>query len=115
MPYPTAIQTKYYRNRYQQSADFRERRLKANREWKSRNKFKLQAEHKINYLIKSGKLKRRMCLFCYRISQAHHPDHNHPLIISWLCPKHHKLADTGHIQLKQLIVENVGIKYSIVL
>lgn len=109
----TAEQTRYFKLRYETDRNFRERRLKANREWKSRNQQKIQAEGKIDNLIRTGKLNRRICLFCHRTAQAHHPDHNHPYIIAWLCPQHHKLADTGHIDIKQLIVENVGIEYTL--
>jgi hypothetical protein len=46
------------------------------------------ARSTVAQLISSGKIKRGYC-WCGRRADGHHPDYSEPLIILWLCPKHH--------------------------
>lgn len=69
---------------------------KATNAWKSKNKDKRIAQHKISNGIRDGKLVRQNCCVCKKIynleikGQAHHSDYNKPLDITWLCHKHHR-------------------------
>lgn len=55
---------------------------------------KWNARSKINYAIRSGKLKREPCEVCGTVKvEAHHVDYEKPFEIVWLCRKHHIEAD----------------------
>lgn len=56
---------------------------------KSRPKM-YKAHTKVNNAIRDGKLKKKPCKVCGETKvQAHHPDYRKPLLIVWLCKKHH--------------------------
>jgi len=44
----------------------------------------------INNGIRLGTIKRRPCRDCGGRAEAHHPDHSKPLVVIWLCRKHHR-------------------------
>ena len=69
---------------------------------KSRKKYpeKYRAHYLMNSAIQSGKIKRLPCRICGGTSQGHHADYSKPLVIDWLCKKHHaeehrKINDKG--------------------
>lgn len=43
-----------------------------------------------NHAIRDGKLKRKPCKVCGKTAEAHHPDYSKPLLVKWLCLKHHR-------------------------
>lgn len=61
-------------------------------EWeRARNPIIRKAYIAVRNALKSGKLKRMSCMVCgAKKSHAHHSDYHKPLLIEWLCPKHHK-------------------------
>ncbi len=63
---------------------------------KKRNKENPQiryAQHQTTYAIKTGVLIKQPCERCGNKAQAHHEDYSKPLLVKWLCPKHHYQAD----------------------
>jgi len=40
--------------------------------------------------IKTGRLVRQPCEACGNKSEAHHPDYRKPLLVNWLCQRHHR-------------------------
>lgn len=46
----------------------------------------------LNHAIRDGKIKRESCMVCNKAAEAHHPDYIKPLLIQWLCFKHHRAA-----------------------
>ena len=42
--------------------------------------------------IHSGRLQRWPCEICGNKAHAHHPHYGAPLLVTWLCPPHHKQA-----------------------
>lgn len=39
--------------------------------------------------LRRGKLQRKPCSVCGGKAEMHHPDYDEPLIIEWLCRRHH--------------------------
>jgi hypothetical protein len=38
-----------------------------------------------------GKIEPQSCMVCGRKAQMHHPDYARPLLVEWLCSKHHRM------------------------
>lgn len=58
-----------------------------------REKHKVAARAKVNYRVKTGEIiKPKNCSKCMVVCkpEAHHPDHNKPLEIVWLCTNCHR-------------------------
>ena len=70
-----------------------EKRRKINRIYKSKEhvKTKDRVRSKTNWLVRTGKLKRKPCKICGEtITEAHHRNYQDYLDIEWLCRKHHR-------------------------
>lgn len=53
---------------------------------------KWKARQKVEYAVRSGKMKKLPCRDCgAKKVNAHHPDYSKPLEVIWLCPPHHRL------------------------
>ena len=65
--------------------------LRANREWRRRNRQKVAAHNAVARAIAAGSISRQPCERCgNQNSQAHHDDYSKPLEIRWLCDVDHK-------------------------
>jgi ribosome-binding protein aMBF1 (putative translation factor) len=42
--------------------------------------------------VRDGRLQRWPCEICGKKAHAHHPHYGAPLLVTWLCPPHHKEA-----------------------
>jgi hypothetical protein len=42
--------------------------------------------------VRDGRLQRWPCEICGNKAHAHHPHYGAPLLVTWLCPSHHKAA-----------------------
>jgi hypothetical protein len=74
---------------------------RANLAYRRRNKEKLAAHNAVAKAIGRGKLVPWPCCeipTCNDKPEAHHPHYGSPLLITWLCPAHHKAA---HALLKE--------------
>jgi len=72
---------------------YREKIKLAVRLWRKRNPQKVKAHSKVFIELRAGRLKKLPC-FCGEVkSEAHHPDYTKPLMVEWLCKKHHVEAD----------------------
>lgn len=47
---------------------------------------------KLAYAVKTGKIKRMACEICGTVEDVHghHEDYSKPLLVQWLCRKHHR-------------------------
>lgn len=59
--------------------------------WADLNREKLKAQAMVRQALRAGKLRRGRCEVCndFRVD-AHHPSYLEPLIVIWLCRKHHQ-------------------------
>ena len=56
-----------------------------------KHSFKIKAQAKLRYAIKTGKIKRLPCEVCgIKKSHGHHENYNKPYDVKWLCDNHHK-------------------------
>ena len=54
------------------------------------NKNKYLAQRAVRRLIKMGVIVRQPCEKCgNEVSNGHHPDYSRPLMVLWLCQRHH--------------------------
>lgn len=59
--------------------------------WNDANRHKLKAHGAVKVALRNGILKRGKCEVCGSLRvDAHHDDYTMPLIVRWLCRKHHR-------------------------
>ncbi len=69
-------------------------RLKYQQAQRRANPTKYLARGKVLRAVKAGSLKKEPCAVCGAITvEAHHTDYSKPLLVVWLCKKHHVEAD----------------------
>lgn len=80
-------------------------RLRRKQYWKlPKNKKKLKAVSLLNYAVKTGKIKREPCFVCENLTvDGHHPDHDFPYIVIWLCRKCHVNHHRIDMRAKKLL------------
>lgn len=62
--------------------------------WKEKNPKKVKAQRLVFCAIRNKSLKKKPCVVCGNPkSEAHHHDYNQPLLVAWLCKRHHGKAD----------------------
>ena len=76
-----------------------------NKEWRSKNKEryyrsvlksikkypdKQRARELVYKAVRNGAVKKELCFCGSDYVHAHHQDYSKPLIVIWLCPRHHK-------------------------
>jgi len=77
--------------RYNNSDKGRVALLKSRRKWRKNNPEKYAAHIIVTNALASGKFVRQPCEICgNKNSQAHHEDYSKPLVVRWLCDKHHR-------------------------
>lgn len=55
-------------------------------------KKRIRARSILNHAIRDGIIKRITCEVCESRAEAHHDDYDFPLVVRWLCKKHHMKA-----------------------
>lgn len=86
----------YYKQR-QQTAERRRACVEHMRRSRLRYPEKYQARRKLGDALRSGKIKKGVCVVCGTDQdiQAHHIDYNKPLDVVWYCGKHHRIVAHG--------------------
>jgi len=86
-----------------------EKRRLRNRCWKLENRKKVLAHKAVEKAIKHGLLKRGECEVCgdYE-TEGHHENYNEPLIVMWLCRKHH---NEKHSKILKELKANKGERH----
>lgn len=81
------------REAYSQTPEGRLAALRAKKKWEVANSVRRKASHMVNNAIRDGKLQKQPCFICGDPNtHGHHASYDLPLIVTWLCPKHHKEA-----------------------
>ena len=92
---------------------------KSNKLWRQRNPIKISAHRKVYVEVRAKRIIPQKC-FCGKKGEAHHQDYKIPLLITWLCKKHHVKADRkrkgslGYFDPKvfaEFWIKNRGIKW----
>jgi hypothetical protein len=74
-----------------QSVERKQQFLEAERKRRMRHPEKVKARQRINYAIKTGKVRRQSCEVCGALrAEAHHLDYSQPFAVRWFCSKHHR-------------------------
>lgn len=60
--------------------------------WAAKHPERMSAHAAVKNAVRTGKLQRWPCEVCGEKAQGHHPAYDAPLLVVWLCPKHHKAA-----------------------
>jgi len=77
--------------------------LKRQKIYAKKNRNKVNAQAKLRYAVKTGKIKKpNTCSNCglffpLRKIQSHHKDYNKPLDVEWFCPGCHRRLKHGYI------------------
>ena len=67
------------------------RKHKRQEKWRERNPKKYWAHSATRSAIRRGLLNPAPCAVCGDPkAEAHHPDYDRPLLVQWLCRKHHR-------------------------
>jgi hypothetical protein len=53
-------------------------------------KLRRDARSATNHAIRDGKIVPQLCEVCGEKAEAHHDDYGQPLLVRWLCFKHHR-------------------------
>ncbi len=68
---------------------------------RSQPRHQRDAYNRVFWALRVGELTRGSCEVCGEMpAQAHHDDYERPLDVRWLCPVHHKEADTAMLTAK---------------
>lgn len=78
---------------YQKTDSFKSSHAKAVAKNRLQFSERSNARNLVAKAVKVGKLIRQPCFICgSEIVEAHHPDYERPLDVTWLCKKHHREA-----------------------
>lgn len=77
---------------YQKTEAGRAAHHKATAAHRRTNKAQVAAHNAIAKAIRAGRLQPWPCEVCGAKAHAHHPHYGAPLLVTWLCPPHHKEA-----------------------
>lgn len=67
-------------------------RLRTAEEWRIKFPNRKNAHSVLSRALKAGTVVPLPCFVCGEKAEAHHPDYDAPLAVSWLCSKHHRQA-----------------------
>ena len=94
MPYADYTQHLAKNRERQRTLRGAENHLRANREYRRRNRKKLAAHNAVTKALLRGHMEKVPLCATPRCdcteTEAHHPDYDQPLDVVWLCSPHHK-------------------------
>src|SRR5690606_3020637 len=81
------------REAYSKTPEGRIAGARAKQKWAVLNAIRRKASHMVNNAIRDGRLQKQPCFVCGSLNvHGHHASYDLPLVVTWLCPKHHKEA-----------------------
>ena len=57
--------------------------------WNAKHKEQVKTQWLVSRAVRRGDMVREPCWVCGAEAEAHHPHYGEPLMVSWLCRKHH--------------------------
>jgi hypothetical protein len=85
-------QYRAYESRRAEQLHRRDLNRKVSAAWRNDNPQARAAQVFVGNAIRGGRLQRWPCEICGNKAHAHHPHYGAPLLVTWLCPTHHKAA-----------------------
>lgn len=79
-----------YEKRRLKSPERKAKALEYQRRRRSKYPGKTRANNAVSNALRDGRLVRQSCEVCGAKAQAHHDDYRRPLVVRWLCFKHHR-------------------------
>ncbi len=109
LPHRVKARKDYDRKKREENPEeYKRRKYKYTKKYREKNPKKRNANSRLNYHVANGDIKKEKCKVCGDPKvEAHHPDYDYPLSVTWLCDKHHK---EEHKKMKQNKRE-VEVKY----
>ncbi len=90
-----------YRKRWFSAPGYHEKSLQFTQKYRRMYPEKYKARTAVFNAVATGKLKRLPCEVCGAKAEAHHEDYSKPLVVQWLCRKHH---DAEHKELNRAYI-----------
>ena len=67
------------------------RKLTRQQEWRRKNPASYLAHLTVQNALRLGLIQRQPCAICgAERAEAHHPRYDQPLVVEWLCRRHHR-------------------------
>lgn len=61
--------------------------------WRAKNPKAVWAQNALRSALKRGLVQATPCEVCgTQPAEAHHPDYDRPMVVQWLCRRHHRAA-----------------------
>lgn len=67
-----------------------------------------KARSELNHFLRDKHIEQKPCEVCGARAEAHHDDYNKPLVVRWLCLKHHREWHKNHENPEFLEEEDAG-------
>ncbi|WP_430251250.1 hypothetical protein [Neorhizobium sp. DAR64860/K0K1] len=68
-----------------------EKKLTRQKKWSDAHPQKTWAHSALRSALRRGLIERKPCEVCgAEKAEGHHPDYDRPMLVKWLCAKHHK-------------------------
>ena len=77
---------------YRKTTAYAESHEAAAKRWAAKHPERKSANTAVGNAVRDGRLTPWPCEVCGAKAHAHHPHYGAPLLVTWLCPPHHKAA-----------------------
>lgn len=102
--------------KYDETIDGKLSLSKSNKKYRSINPERYKAHNILLSSIRNGSIIKQNCIVCSESKNkinGHHEDYSKPLVVMWLCDKHHKQLHNSENIYEKLCIENYGFVYDL--
>lgn len=96
---PSKVEQRARRRKRQREKRLRKDEKETRKQWEANNPQKKKAHKILAEALKMGLIRQRCEICGDPKTDGHHPDYNFPLLIRWLCRKHHIAVHCGKLIL----------------